>query len=508
MRVLRTIRSAVLALLVVAAAGCDSLGDALTPHTDAVARAAGYELSVDEAASLLTESEQLEPSRPVAEALANVWIDYILVAHQIRSDSTFGNLDLGPVIEPEIEQAMVYELRESVIDVDTTVTDEELRRLYETEKPGARIRARHILFSFPPEASEGERDSVRALAEDVLERARAGEDFAGLAREFSDDSVTAVEGGDLGFFGHGEMVGPFEKVAFALDPGQISDIVRTPFGLHIIKAEEQRIAGFDDVADMFRRRVKERRVMSAESTYVESIIDTADVEIHDDGVGILQGLIRNPRSELTSRAAERAVVSYPGGELTAGELLSLARSLSQNQRQNVLGTPDEQIRGLLERLATQDALVTEAERRGMTLDSVRRDSIAAAARERILNLAGQLRIRSVDAGADETGKEAVERAVHETLAAILRGDRHLVAMGNIAHVLRREHGAQLFSHNVPRVVERARAAGSRSGDAPPAAPGRPETRPAPNAPRTLPGTPPARPDTTSPGAGTSGGDGA
>ena len=90
---------------------------------------------------------------------------------------------------------------------------------------------------------------ARAKAEDVLRRVRAGEDFAALAKEFSSDPGNKDKGGDLGWFGRGMMVKPFEEAAFALKPGETSDLVETPFGFHIIQTQERRMTKGEDGKD-------------------------------------------------------------------------------------------------------------------------------------------------------------------------------------------------------------------------------------------------------------------
>jgi peptidyl-prolyl cis-trans isomerase D len=102
------------------------------------------------------------------------------------------------------------------------------------------VRARHILIKVASDASDEVRTAARAKIDALLGRARAGEDFAELAKANSEDPGSAVRGGDLGYNPRGRMVAPFDQAQFALAAGQISDVVTTDFGFHIIKAEGQR----------------------------------------------------------------------------------------------------------------------------------------------------------------------------------------------------------------------------------------------------------------------------
>jgi parvulin-like peptidyl-prolyl isomerase len=101
----------------------------------------------------------------------------------------------------------------------------------------ANIEAAHILIAYQGARARGTREKAEArkVAEGLAGRARKGEDFAALAREFSDDSGSKVNGGSLGSFTKDAMVAPFSKAAFALRVGQVSDVVETEFGFHVIK---------------------------------------------------------------------------------------------------------------------------------------------------------------------------------------------------------------------------------------------------------------------------------
>ncbi len=119
--------------------------------------------------------------------------------------------------------------------------DEDIKLFYEDNMDMFRVkkqvRARHILFKVPEGASKEEEEKIKEKALSVLEKARSGQDFAELAKKYS-EGPTRDEGGDLGYFSRSQMVKPFEEAAFKMKKGQISDLVRTSFGYHIIKVED------------------------------------------------------------------------------------------------------------------------------------------------------------------------------------------------------------------------------------------------------------------------------
>lgn len=120
------------------------------------------------------------------------------------------------------------------------------------------VRARHILFRLPPEPDEETIAETSSAAQEILSEIRNGADFSTLAEENSDDTATATSGGDLGWFRRGRMTPEFEEVAFSLKIDETSDIVQTPFGLHIIRLDGSRpeqVRPFEEVRAQLDQRI-------------------------------------------------------------------------------------------------------------------------------------------------------------------------------------------------------------------------------------------------------------
>jgi peptidyl-prolyl cis-trans isomerase D len=154
-------------------------------------------------------------------------------------------------------------------------SDADLQSYYEQNtaefKTERSVRARHILFRLAEGAGADEEKKIRERAQFVLGKAKAGADFSTLAREFSQDASGAA-GGDLGWFSVGQMTPEFEKAAFALAAGRVSDLVRTPYGLHIIKVEEKRDAG-TPTFEQARAEVARKRAAAAARAAVAARVE-------------------------------------------------------------------------------------------------------------------------------------------------------------------------------------------------------------------------------------------
>ncbi|WP_198262743.1 peptidylprolyl isomerase [sulfur-oxidizing endosymbiont of Gigantopelta aegis] len=140
---------------------------------------------------------------------------------------------------PEQIKLAYLEVARQDLAKDLQISDEQIEKYYQDHLPQytqpERRQASHILFTLSTDATDEEKEKLKAEANMVLERINQGADFTEMAKQYSKDPGSADNGGDLGFFGSGEMVPAFEKSAFSLKPGEISDLVESSFGFHIIK---------------------------------------------------------------------------------------------------------------------------------------------------------------------------------------------------------------------------------------------------------------------------------
>lgn len=160
---------------------------------------------------------------------------------------------------PEKRQVRYFVLQNKDAESKAAVSPAELARYYgehqDEYRTPDRVKVRHILISIPPAGPDGKQDAkavdaARTKAEDILKQVKAGGDFAALAKKNSQDPGSAEKGGELGWVVKGQTVPEFEKAAFALNPGQTSDLVQTSYGFHIIQTEEKETAHVKPLAEV------------------------------------------------------------------------------------------------------------------------------------------------------------------------------------------------------------------------------------------------------------------
>jgi peptidyl-prolyl cis-trans isomerase C len=178
-------------------------------------------------------------------------------------------------------------VRQEAEKLPQAVTDAEAKTFYDQNPAmfdaGDRVRASHILLRVPEAAGPDVKKAQRGKAEAALARVRKGEDFAAVAKEVSEDPGSAPRGGDLGVFGKGQMVPPFEAAAFALPAGQVSDLVESPFGFHIIKVQERVPASkipFEPVKGQIKEHVAQSRREKAVNDLVQGLKAKAKIETY------------------------------------------------------------------------------------------------------------------------------------------------------------------------------------------------------------------------------------
>jgi peptidyl-prolyl cis-trans isomerase C len=189
---------------------------------------------------------------------------------QLRTDAR-AQLTIEKLIESQVSNAVA--------------TEAEAREFYDKNpdkfKQGEVVRASHILLRLDKGAPEAARKAAHERMAGILKRARSGEDFAALAKQHSQDG-SAQQGGDLGFFERERMVPPFSHAAFALKPGEISDIVTTDFGLHIIKATARKPAAtvpYEQVSPQIVEYLSGQKKQERAGQIIEDAKKRAQIEV-------------------------------------------------------------------------------------------------------------------------------------------------------------------------------------------------------------------------------------
>jgi peptidyl-prolyl cis-trans isomerase C len=241
----------------------------------------GYRLMVQEA-----------KARKIAVPDADIDAQVAQIRAQFGSDAQFQQALVAQkttleAVRSDTRDAMTAEkLVDDEITAKVAVKPEAVSDFYQKNQDkfqqGPRVRASHILIGIPQNADAATKQQAKSKAEALLKDLKSGKDFAATAKANSQDPGSAPNGGDLGYFEQGQMVPPFEQAAFALKAGEMSEIVETQFGYHIIKVAEKqdsRVVPLEEAKQQIEQFLTQQNRHAQTELFVNALKAKAKIEI-------------------------------------------------------------------------------------------------------------------------------------------------------------------------------------------------------------------------------------
>jgi peptidyl-prolyl cis-trans isomerase C len=188
-------------------------------------------------------------------------------------------------VESQIKRGMaIQQLINTEVAEKVKISDEESKEYYDNHpeffKKPEQVRASHILIKVDENASEAQKTEARKKIKEVQQKLQKGEDFATLAKTYS-EGPSGPGGGNLGYFRRGQMVKPFEDAAFSLKSGETSDIVETRFGYHLIKVfdkQPEKTMTYAEIKDQLNEHLKKQKLETEVDVYIDNLREGAKIE--------------------------------------------------------------------------------------------------------------------------------------------------------------------------------------------------------------------------------------
>ncbi|MEE8060403.1 MAG: peptidylprolyl isomerase, partial [Gemmatimonadales bacterium] len=334
-----------LAVLVVA--GCS---DVFSTRADVVATAADHELTAEQLGNWLSRIKGLNINADAAEFLANVWLDYTLIAEAVAQGTLpEDSASVAAVMWPDVAEIKADRWYDHLIASRNPLTEASADSVYASDS----IRIfQHVLFSVAPSATESIRQATRAEARRVMNEARRGGNFAALAAEYSGDPGSRDEGGYLPPSPRGSFVAQFDSAGWLLDEGEISGLVYTTFGIHIIKRPSR-----NEVRRPLLDWLRELAEQRLDSIYLIELGERNHLRVSSNAPALMRQSLDDERGMLNSR---KSLASYDGGEFTVADFLRWMPALGPTAARQVRVAADEQLTELAIQLGRNRLILNQA----------------------------------------------------------------------------------------------------------------------------------------------------
>jgi hypothetical protein len=305
-------------LIGVGSTGCSGFRDLFSAHADVAAEASGQELPASRLGQIMSSAgKNVQVNRETADFVANIWVDYALLGQAVvQGKLPLDSASVTEVVWPEISEIKGMRWHDTLMAHRGTFPDSSLDSLYRS--PNLRT-IQHILFQARANVAPAVRDSVKHQAELALAKIRKGASFSQLAATLSQDAGSVADSGYLPPSPRGRFVPAFDSVAWSLEPGQVSGLVETPFGYHIIRRPT-----LADARARLSDYLTERAGQHLDSLYMDSLSSVNHVEVLTSAPAAMRAAAESPDE---SRRSTKELVRFRGGALTVQEYLRWMRAL-------------------------------------------------------------------------------------------------------------------------------------------------------------------------------------
>ncbi|HET9636340.1 MAG TPA: peptidylprolyl isomerase [Gemmatimonadaceae bacterium] len=440
---------AVAALAASTLTACSGLRDALNAHTDWVARAGVAELTVTKLATLLGKS-RAPVRKDIAKSMANVWVDYQLLGQAAaHNDSLNDPKAIDDVMWPAIANMKARKWYQVVSKNWGTEDSTAAQRQWQT---GQILAAEHILL-LTQGMNPAQKADVKKKA-DALRAQVNSANFADLAKKNSQDPGSARNGGSLGIFPAGQMVPEFEKALVALKPGEISPVIETPYGYHIIRRPT-----YDQIKTQLLQASKGRSVAVAESTYLARLEQSGKIDVKKGAVATIRALGNDPDAY---RRDNTVLATSTAGKFTTARLVGWLETLPPQARilDQIRQAPDSNLAQIVRTFVRNELVLKQADSAKITIDPAELTQLHSQFVSAVQNAWAQLGVSpqsltdSANKGGDKE-KVAAQR-IDEYFARMIQEQAPFVPVPTpVSNILRQKYKNSLNDAGFDRAVQEA-----------------------------------------------------
>jgi peptidyl-prolyl cis-trans isomerase D len=374
-------------LILLGAAGCSNFRDLFSAHADVAAEANGRELPAARLAQIMSSAGKgVQINRETARFVTNVWVDYALLGQAVAHDKVpVDSASVTEAVWPEISEIKGMKWHDTLMARRGAFPDSSIDSLYRV--PDMRT-IQHILFAARANAAPAVKDSVKRQAGQALARIRKGASFNQLAATLSADVGSAADSGFLPPGPRGRFVPAFDSVAWSLEPGQVSGLVETPFGYHIIKRPTLAEAR-GPLSDFLVERVGQH----LDSVYMDSLSAANKVEVLASAPAAMRAAAESADE---SRRSTKELVRFTGGALTVQEYLRWMRALPPQYAAQLASANDTMLIRFAKILTQNFLLLREADSAKVALTPLEWESVQRKYLEQLDTLKTEMSLNQSD----------------------------------------------------------------------------------------------------------------